>query len=48
MFDNTSLEQFSMLDDFAPSAPVWRPFVQPASIDGLQVAEERGECVALS
>ncbi|WP_248322477.1 hypothetical protein [Caballeronia sp. Sq4a] len=48
MFDNTSLEQFSMLDDFAPTAPVWRPFVEPASTDGLQVAQECSECAALS
>ncbi|WP_250473715.1 hypothetical protein [Caballeronia sp. GAFFF1] len=48
MFDNTSLEQFSMLDDFAPTAPVWRPFVQPASTDALQAAQECGEYAALS
>ncbi|SAL14398.1 hypothetical protein AWB66_00553 [Caballeronia telluris] len=28
MNDNTPLEQFSALDDWAPSAPVWRPYVQ--------------------
>lgn len=30
MFENTSLEQFSTLDDFASVTPVWRPFVQHA------------------
>jgi hypothetical protein len=28
MNDNTPLEQFSALDDWAPSTPVWRPYVQ--------------------
>jgi hypothetical protein len=27
MFDTTPLEQFSALDDWAPAAPAWRPFV---------------------
>jgi hypothetical protein len=31
MSENTSLEQYSLLDDFAWATPVWRPFVQSAA-----------------
>ncbi|WP_201303904.1 hypothetical protein [Burkholderia sp. 8Y] len=47
MFENMSLEQFSMLDDFAPTAPVWRPFVQPAPANAPQAAHNGGEPAAL-
>lgn len=30
MNDNTPLEQFSALDDWAPAQPVWRPYVPKA------------------
>jgi len=40
MFDTTPLEQFSALDDFAATTPVWRPFVQQASLDQHKKAQE--------
>ncbi|MDR5857555.1 hypothetical protein P9239_01860 [Caballeronia sp. LZ062] len=48
MFDDTSFEQYSMLDDFALTAPVWRPFVQPASADAPKSAQDCGESITLS
>ncbi|KND56739.1 hypothetical protein BSCH_01050c [Candidatus Paraburkholderia schumanniana] len=47
MFENTSLDQFSALDDFASVTPVWRPFVQhaphaPATEQESQ--QQNGEC----
>jgi hypothetical protein len=37
MNENTPLEQFSALDDWAPAAPVWRPYVpQRASTSRTQ------------
>ncbi|SAK64915.1 hypothetical protein AWB79_03165 [Caballeronia hypogeia] len=50
MFDNTSLEQFSLLDDFPSATPVWRPFVQQAkrtqavAEETKQEMEERAQC----
>ncbi|WP_244816287.1 hypothetical protein [Caballeronia sp. Lep1P3] len=28
MFENISLDQFSALDDFLSTTPVWKPFAQ--------------------
>ncbi|MDR5807836.1 hypothetical protein [Caballeronia sp. LZ019] len=40
MFDiDTTLEQFSLLDDFSTDAPVWRPF-SPAQAQEHLDAEE--------
>ncbi|CDY76297.1 hypothetical protein BGLT_05371 [Caballeronia glathei] len=41
MYENTPLEQFSALDDWAPAAPIWRPFVpQSASTPRAQRTHE--------
>lgn len=43
MNDNTPLEQFSALDDWAPSAPVWRPYAhERPSTTERQAAETGG------
>ena len=47
MFDNTTLEQYSQLDDFPSVTPVWRPFVQRAGYTSKVAQEtkrEQAEC----
>lgn len=39
MFDNTSLDQFSLLDELPSTTPVWRPFV-PHAADTMQDAKQ--------
>lgn len=39
MFDNTTPEQYSLLDDFPSVTPVWRPFVQRTA-DTSRIAQE--------
>ncbi|WP_174258067.1 MULTISPECIES: hypothetical protein [Burkholderiaceae] len=42
MFENTSLDQFSLLDELPSLTPVWHPFTQHAS-HGSDVAHESHE-----
>lgn len=45
MPDNTSLEQFSVLDVFPSVTPVWRPFVEPRNnARSQEVQREAAEC----
>ncbi|WP_250515304.1 hypothetical protein [Caballeronia sp. INDeC2] len=39
MFENTSLDQFSLLDELPTLTPVWHPFTQHAT-HATDVAEE--------
>jgi hypothetical protein len=44
MFDNTSLDQYSLLDELPSSTPVWHPFVEHAHAavqETKQDSEER-------
>ncbi|MDR5775386.1 hypothetical protein P9250_13145 [Caballeronia sp. LP006] len=43
MFENTSLEQYSVLEELASVTPVWRPFVESRSQETEQDTSEHGE-----
>jgi hypothetical protein len=47
MFDNTSLDQFSALEELSSVTPVWRPFVQreaPAPAVKQECTQQTAEC----
>ncbi|WP_321794044.1 hypothetical protein [Caballeronia sp. J97] len=41
MFDNTSLDQFSLLDELPSVTPVWHPFTQHAARSSAEVQETK-------
>ena len=40
MFDNTSLDQFSLLDELTSTTPVWHPFVDHAPVAVQETKQE--------
>jgi hypothetical protein len=48
MFENTSLDQFSALEELSAVTPVWRPFVQQTArnvpADSQETQQQRADC----
>ncbi|MDR5818112.1 MULTISPECIES: hypothetical protein [unclassified Caballeronia] len=47
MFENTSLDQFSALEELSAVTPVWRPFVQQTArvpVVSQESRQESAEC----
>ena len=40
MFEDTSLDQFSLLDELPSATPVWHPFVEHASAAARETKQE--------
>jgi hypothetical protein len=40
MFDNASLDQFSVLDELPSTTPVWHPFVEHATAASQETKQD--------